>query len=167
MNNFDNKKNDVLDVFQGRTREIYQNITLLPKFNTSKTWDEQSDFYNEGFEHFVKGLIQKLEKSKNEAFGDYQQTFDVFKDLTKIIKKQNLGDLAKEANENAKKSMFERLFKTKIDFNQLLKLIIFVTILKMMKFYHFHNTTQLQLLKNLIQNYKKKFHKLFKVMNFL
>ena len=65
MNNFDNKKNDVLDVFQGRTREIYQNITLLPKFNTSKTWDEQSDFYNEGFENFVKGLIQKLEKSKN------------------------------------------------------------------------------------------------------
>ena len=110
-----NKKEEVLRVFQRKSKELYQGITLLPKFDNSKAWYEQSDFYNKGFEHFAKELIQKLDESKNEAFDDYQEALDVFKGLLDFTKKQKLEDVAKQANEFAKQSKFERLYKPKID----------------------------------------------------
>ena len=88
---------------------------MLPKFDNSKAWYEQSDFYNKGFEHFAKELIQKLDESKNEAFDDYQEALDVFKGLLDFTKKQKLEDVAKQANEFAKQSKFERLYKPKIE----------------------------------------------------
>ena len=73
------KKEEVLRVFQGKSKELYQDITLLPTFDSSKAWYEQSYFYNKGFEHFAKELIQKLDELKNEAFDDYQEALDAFK----------------------------------------------------------------------------------------
>ena len=110
-----NKKEEVLRVFQGRSKELYHDVTLLPIFEPANPWNKQSDFYNKGFEHFAKELIQKLDESKNEAFDDYQEALDVFKGLLDFTKKQKLEDVAKQANEFAKQSKFERLYKPKID----------------------------------------------------
>ena len=113
--NYKSKKDAILETFQGRSKELYHDVTLFPIFDTTNPWYEQSKFYNKGFEYFAKELIQKLDKSKNEAFIDYQEALDVFTNLIDITRDQNIDKLAKQARENAKQTAFERLYKPKIE----------------------------------------------------
>ena len=63
----------------------------------------------------ARELIQKRDHSKNEAFHDYQEAFDVFKQLTEITRNQNIGELAEQARKEAKKSAYKRHYQPVIE----------------------------------------------------
>lgn len=99
--NYSSKKKEVLIKFQKRSNELYQDITLFPKFDNSKACYEQNDFYNDGFKNFAGELINKLEEFKNEAFYDYQEALYVFTQLINITRDQNIIELTKKARQTA------------------------------------------------------------------
>ena len=57
--NYKSKKDAILETFQGRSKELYHDVTLFPIFDMANPWYEQSNFYNKRFTYFAKELIQK------------------------------------------------------------------------------------------------------------
>ena len=114
--NYKQKTIEALATFRNdKSSEIYKSVTILPKFNNEIALNEQSDFYKKGFWYFAKELIDKLDSCKDNAFIDGEQACEVFEELAKITKDQDLGKIAKQIRENAKISADERYYKPVVD----------------------------------------------------
>lgn len=113
--NYEQQRRNLLPMYQEKSSILFDDIVLLPNFNTDKKWWDQDTNYNKGFAFFVKKLINLLDNCKNEAFHDGKEASDVFNKLTKITEFQNIGELAKQVRESAKSSAYERIYQPIVD----------------------------------------------------